>query len=196
MIFHLLNNPLSLADLAHEVRSRFATIEDIQHGQITGDCKYLRACINETLRLSPPVGGILPREVLAGGLGLGRHQFPQSTVVGVPIYALHHNENYFLDPFAYKPERWLAASSDDHFTAFNPFSSGPRSCIGKRMAYMELTIVIARMVWLYDMQLEAAVGEPSVGVSAYKALQDRDSQSVDKFVSKVRGPIVAFKSRI
>ena len=64
---------------------------------------------------------------------------PEDTVVGVPHYAIHHNAQYFPQPFDYKPERWTAGSDPTVTTesvntaqsAFCPFSVGPRGCIGK-----------------------------------------------------------------
>ena len=79
---------------------------------------------------------------------------PAGTVVGIGFYSLHHNPQYFPDPFAYKRERWIGGSSPEvtaksvelEQSGFFPFSFGPRSCIGKNLAYMELRSVIARTV--------------------------------------------------
>lgn len=119
----------------------------------------------------------------------------------MPIYTIHHSKAYFDEPFVFRPERWLATSSapfddnDDSYSAFFAFSTGPRSCIGKRMAYMELTTVIARMVWLYDMQLVSGSLQGDPEQSACERLRHRDATTVDKFVSKVHGPWVAFRHR-
>ena len=203
-IFHLLNNPTTLAHLSREICQSFTSIDQIRRGRQLSDCKYLRACIDETLRLSPPVGGVLPREVLVGGQSVCGHHFPQGTEIGVPIYTLHHNERYFPDPFVYRPERWLNADKlpaslgmDTHSpsSAFAAFSTGSRSCIGKQMAYMELTTVIARIVWLFDMQFASKRVSCDSELSALEQLHRRDAESVDKFVAQVHGPWVVFKCR-
>lgn len=60
------------------------------------------------MHLSLGVGGILPREVLPGGIGIGGgERFPSGTDIGVLCYAIHHNHVYFPNPFVFKPERWL-----------------------------------------------------------------------------------------
>ena len=50
---------------------------------------------------------LLPREVCSGGLHVVDHMIAKGTVIGVPTYALHHDERYFKRPFSYNPERWL-----------------------------------------------------------------------------------------
>lgn len=77
------------------------------------------------------------------------HVIPPGTQVGVCTYALHHNEEYFPEPFVFRPERWLAEESGEGRLArmhsvFVPFSVGPRACAGKSMAYLEMSLVVAK----------------------------------------------------
>ncbi|TPX17857.1 uncharacterized protein E0L32_002958 [Thyridium curvatum] len=207
-VFYLAHNRTCLERAYQEVKSRFSSAEDIRAGPELNACAYVRACIDEAMRMSPPVGAILPRQTLDGGLDvLGRH-VPAGVGVGCPIYALHHNARYVEDPFAYRPERWIpsggqggAATEDslrDLHSVFNPFSIGPRGCIGKPMAYMELTIGVARLVFGYDMQLapgdlgRVGEGDPSLGKGRERA---GEFQMRDIFVSKIDGPYVSFRPR-
>ncbi len=155
------------------------------------------------MRLSPPVGGLLPREVLPGGITIDGHHFPAGTDVGTPHYAIHHKEEYFPEAFAYKPERWIvgsgvsAESAALAHSAFCPFSVGPRGCIGKGIAYLELSIALARVVWLYDIRLAVngpRVGEGSPGLEWGRRRTD-EYQSFDAFVSMKDGPLVEFRAR-
>ena len=180
-------------------------------GKKLAGCSYLRACIDESLRLSPPVAGLLSREVLPGGLQVGTHVFPAGTDIGTPHYALHHSPEIFPDPHAFEPQRWSPGASEDSVkgqevralqSAFCAFSTGPRGCVGKRMAYMELTTVLARLVWLYDMRpatssLERVAGCSNADnkTSAEAALWQRDQETLDKFVSQVKGPWGQFRAR-
>lgn len=109
-LFYLTRNPRALARLQAEVRARFADVEEIRQGAALAGCAYLRACLDESMRLSPSVGGLLPREVLAGGMTVDGVAVPAGTVVGVPHYTVHHNAEYYPSPFAYAPERWVAGS--------------------------------------------------------------------------------------
>ncbi len=95
-------------------------------GPELASCRFLHACIDEALRMSPPVGSALFREVVApGGAVIDGHPVPQGADVGVGIYAIHHSpECYGPDPFVYRPDRWLVddghGSIESARAAFNP----------------------------------------------------------------------------
>ena len=101
------------------------------------------------------------REILAGGLNVHNHHIPEGIVVGTPHYAIHHNVEYYPDPFKYRPERWIVDPGTDvqekdvdlAHSAFCAFSIGPRGCIGKGVAYMELMTALAGTYFIYDMRL-------------------------------------------
>jgi cytochrome P450 len=194
VFFYLLTAPEELKRLQKEIRSTFSSVEDIVSGTQLTSCKYLRACIDEAMRLAPPVPALLPREVLQGGMIIDGHSFPAGTVVGVPAYAIHHKEEYYPDPFYFNPSRWLAdeVSTGEHNlakSAFCPFSIGPRGCIGKGVAYLELSVALARTVWLYDFRA-------SPGYEEKGAASDGSYELQDIFVAKKDGPVVEFKRRV
>lgn len=62
----------------------------------------------------------------------------------------------------FKPQRFLPQThplyetryANDNKAAFKPFSAGPRDCIGKNLAYAEMRLAIARLLWNFDMKLE------------------------------------------
>ncbi|WPH01613.1 Hypothetical protein R9X50_00446100 [Acrodontium crateriforme] len=203
--FYLTHNPTSLAKLTQEVRSAFNDVEDIRSGPTLAGLHYLRACIDEAMRLSPSVGGVLPRQVLPGGMEIAGHQIPAGTVVGVPHYTIHHNETYYPNPFAYQPERWIADATTNVSasavstaqSAFCPFSIGPRGCIGKGMAYLELTTSLARAVFLYDMRLQPGshLGEGNPSSLEYGRQRPMEFQLMDSFTSMKDGPLIEFKTR-
>ncbi|KAI4252088.1 MAG: hypothetical protein LQ352_004488, partial [Teloschistes flavicans] len=130
LFFYLTRYPHVYAKLTAEVRSAFARAEDIRAGQQLASLRYLRACIDETMRMSPPAASDPQREVLPGGLTVDGHHFPPGTNVAVMIYALHQNEDAFKDPAVFRPERWivndaLGVSADGVAaaeSAFSPFS--------------------------------------------------------------------------
>jgi cytochrome P450 len=138
-VFYLVHNAEKLETLTREVRAAFDDVEEIRFGQKLSALPYVRACIDEAMRLSPSVGGLLPREVLAGGIEIDGEQIPAGTVVGVPSYTVQHNEEYYPSPWEFRPERWIAGSEKGVSaesvamaqSAFCPFSVGPRGCIGK-----------------------------------------------------------------
>lgn len=155
-IFYLTRTPRVYARLVQEVRTTFQTLDEIRSGAKLWACSYLRACLDEAMRMSPPVPGDLTREVLPGGTDVDGMFVPGGTHLGTSRYPLHLNESVFPDPFIYRPERWIvdekggvsAADVARAESAFSPFSSGAQACIGKKLAYLELTITLARLLYL------------------------------------------------
>lgn len=202
--FYLVHNPSKLEKLSKEILAAFSDLEEIHSTPTLNSCTYLRAVIDESMRLSPPVGGILPREVLTGGLDLDGMHIPEGIVVGTPHYAIHHNAAYYPEPFAFTPERWIADSlpeiTNDTValaqSAFCPFSVGPRGCIGKGVAYVELMTSLARVVYMYEMRAVAGmtVGEGNEALE-WGRQRKGEYQLKDSFTSMKDGPYVQFRER-
>jgi len=159
--WQLLHHSSARARLTTEVRNTFCALSDIRNGPALESCSYLEACIKETMRLYPPIPNHLPRHVLPGGITIDDHFIPENTHVGVVHYTLFRNPDYFPDPLAWRPERWIPdpahgvteESVQNAQKAFFPFSAGPRVCVGQTVAEMELRAVFARALWTYDMRL-------------------------------------------
>lgn len=203
-LFYLVRNPHTLQLVTSEIRSKFSSAEDIHSGPLLTSCNYLRACIDEAMRLSPSVGGLLPREVLPGGITIDGHFIPEGIVVGTPHYTIHHNEHYYPDAWSYKPERWLSSQVGEQNvavaqSAFCPFSIGPRGCIGKGLAYLEMTVTLARVLWLYDIRRAAGgvvdPGEGGKDGAEWGRHRRGEYQLVDTFTSLKDGPMVEFRRR-
>lgn len=205
-LFYLVRNEDALRKVVEEVRGRFANEEEIVQGPALGGCSYLRACIDEAMRLSPSVGGILPREVMPGGITIAGHNIPVGTTVGVPHYTIHHNEDYYPNPFSYSPERWMAGGVIDGIatteedvarsqSAFCPFSIGPRGCIGKGLAYHEMMTTLARTIYLFDMRKAVGIKDPGEGSPQLVWGRHRESeyQLIDTFTSAKAGAMVEFR---
>lgn len=202
-LFYLVRNPSALAQVTAEIRKQFTTVEDIHQGPQLNSCTYLRACIDEAMRLSPSVGGLLPREVLPGGITIDGENIPSGMVVGTPHYTIHHNAAYYPDPFAYIPERWFTGGRvSEHDvavaqSAFCPFSIGPRGCIGKGLAYIEMAMTLARVLFLYDLRQAQGMVDPGEGKAGAEWGRHRSTefQLVDTFTSLKDGPMVEFRKR-
>ena len=205
-IFYLCHNLEKLTKAQKEIRPLFSQVEDIRAGPLLHSCKYIRACIDEAMRMSPGVPGLNPREVLQGGTMIEGIYFPEGTDLGTCHYAIHHNEGYYPDSFSYKPERWIAGSApgitEDSValchSALCPFSLGSRGCVGKSVAYKEMMVVIGRMLWMYEMRLAEGShngeGDPSLDPETGRHRQ-HELQMKDMFVSKSDGPMVQYKLR-
>jgi len=137
--------------LKDEVRGRFKTTDEITSQRAT--FPYLTAVIQEALRIYPPSPIAAPRITpKAGGMVAGVF-VPGGTTVGVNMWSVTHNPNNFKDPYVFRPERWLDPNCTDNLSASQPFLLGPRACMGQNMAWMELRILIAKLVFLFDFEL-------------------------------------------
>ncbi|KAH7380914.1 cytochrome P450-like protein [Cadophora sp. MPI-SDFR-AT-0126] len=192
-VFYLTHNPHALQKVKDEVGSAFAgtDIEDVRSGPALTSCKYLKACIDEAMRMTPPVPGIIPRVVLPGGIEIDGHSIPAGVEVGISAYALHHNSSHFSDSFEYRPERFLEAEAENTMKHFAPFSIGPRVCLGRNLAYMEMMILLARMLLLFDMKVVGTLGEGGKGKGGGREMKG-EYQVRDIFVCKKEGPMVEF----
>ena len=92
------------------------------------------ACLNEALRYYPPVPGAMFRQVPKGGATVSGQFIPEDTAVGVGQWAINRAPNLWTDPMGFHPERFLGDPkfAGDRLDAMQPFSTGPRNCIGKK----------------------------------------------------------------
>jgi cytochrome P450 len=191
--FYLCRNLNVLAKLQKELRSTFATFDEIRAGPKMNSCTYLRAVIDETLRITPPVPSSIPREVQAGGITINNQYFPKGVILGTSAYCLHHNVENFPDASTYRPERWIVTeeagvTAEDVAAArmaFVPFSLGSRGCVGKPMAYAEISMALASVFWRFDVRLKRSdtTGEGNNG----------EFMLADVFVGERDGPWVEFR---
>jgi cytochrome P450 len=183
-LFYLSRTPRAYERLAQEVRSAFTAGSEIRGGRKLTSCEYLRATLDEALRLCPPVPGTLWREVdpkdSKDPIVIDGHVIPPGVEFGVHTFSLHHNEDIFPDAFAFRPERWIKSETPPEEMkvmqeAFNPFSVGARSCAGKAMAYLESTVVMAKIFWYFDFEAvpgklgQLGAGGPGMGLGREKA---------------------------
>ncbi|XXG96064.1 hypothetical protein Hte_002341 [Hypoxylon texense] len=207
--FYLSRNPHCYQKLAQEIRTTFESGHDIKSGPQLARCRYLRACIDESMRLSPPVPGTLWRKQDPDDdspLIIDGHVIPPGTLFGVSSYAIHHNEEYFPDSYAFKPDRWLEsgvsseqrAAAKRMYDAFAVFSVGSRSCAGKPLAYAEISIVLAKTMWYFDFEAaKGDIGEVGGGKTDGPAGRGRpgEFQLEDIFTTRHDGPFLVFHPR-
>lgn len=157
------HNPAVQAKLQKELDEALAHEDDpVASFEQVKRLPYLEAVINETLRIHSTSGIGLPREVPEGGLTVIGKTFPPGTVLSVPTYTIHRDKRVWgEDVEAFRPERWFEQDQAEIQKTFNPFSFGPRACVGRNLASMELLIIIASILRRYDFVLE----EPDKPVS-------------------------------
>ncbi|KAI0182276.1 cytochrome p450 benzoate 4-monooxygenase [Xylaria flabelliformis] len=142
--------PRLLAELDAAIRPGSAIAA---HGEVK-NLQFLRLCIDESMRLHSTSAMGLPRVVTGkDGVLCENEHFPEGTVLSVPSYTLHHNADIWgSDVEEFKPERWLRATPQQK-ASFNPFSHGPRACVGQNVAHMEMALIIGTAFYRYDFKL-------------------------------------------
>ncbi|KAH7413772.1 cytochrome P450 monooxygenase-like protein [Phaeosphaeria sp. MPI-PUGE-AT-0046c] len=153
-IYYLLKNPSWLKKLEHELRTAFANETEITFAS-TAQLKILNAVIQETFRLYPPVPGALPRVTPKGGALVAGTFIPGDITIGIPQYPASRSSHNFTDPDKYAPERFLGDDryASDKRQVIQPFSTGPRNCIGQSLAWAEMRTILGRLVWNFEFQM-------------------------------------------
>ncbi|KXH50180.1 cytochrome P450 [Colletotrichum simmondsii] len=152
--YFLTSHPAVLSKLTDEVFSTFKAEEEININSVQ-NLPYMLAVLDETLRLNPPLPHSSPRVVHEGGDTFCGFFVPEGTVIGIPQWAMYHSSQNFTLPESFIPERWLGdlRFASDSREARKPFSFGPRNCIGMNLAYTEMRIILARIIWNFEMRI-------------------------------------------
>ncbi len=148
--------------LAIELRSRFKAGQQITWGPELESCAYLRACIDEVMRLLPPACGVHWRECEQAGVEIGDEEFPLpvGTDIGMSLFTIFRDGRIFSNPVLFWPERWTPGTlpeAEYNFARkmFTPFSIGPRQCAGMHVAIMIASISFTYLLVNYDFRLAA-----------------------------------------
>ena len=149
---HPKQEEMVVAELDDKLDGQSPTMVDVPR------LEYTRKVLKESLRLYPPVFGVLREPVRDDQIG--GYQIPAGATVAMNQIAVHHDPQFFDDPKAFTPERWTDSFEESlpQFAYF-PFSGGPRRCIGERFAMLEATLVVATIVQNYHLEL---LSEPNL----------------------------------
>jgi cytochrome P450 len=139
-LFLLAEHPEVASELVKE-------LTDLLHGDApTVDqlpkLPLLDAVVKESMRLLPPVP-LHPR-IVAEDTELAGHFLPAHTELFLSIFHMHHDPAIFPEPNRFLPSRWSKIKPSVY--EYNPFSAGPRMCIGAAFAMMEIKIALAMML--------------------------------------------------
>ncbi|XP_068185618.1 cytochrome P450 [Antennarius striatus] len=148
--------------------ARNPEIQQQLHQEVTGVCPgdevpvskhisqmpFLKAIIRETLRLYPVVPGNA-RLLVENEIVVGDHLFPTGTLFHLCHYCVSHDETIFPDPQAFQPERWLRGAEEKfkkHPFGSVPFGFGIRACLGRRVAELEMYLLLSRLIKRYEVR--------------------------------------------
>jgi len=156
IIYYLARNRRAQDKLHKELDEQLGTEDELvaTEAQVKR-LPYLDACINEGLRLHSTSSLGLPRIVPEGGMMISGNFYPAGTVLSVPSYTIHRDPAVWGEDFEeYRPERWFEGDQAAMQKTFNPFSVGPRACVGRNLASLELLIIVASILRRFDFVLE------------------------------------------
>jgi benzoate 4-monooxygenase len=154
LLYHCLTHPEVVAKLQNELDEAIPDIDTVPTFAAVRDLPYMDAVIKETMRIHSTSSLGLPRMIPPGnGITLCGHHFPQGTVLSVPAYTIHHSKEIWgKDADEFRPERWEKVTEEQK-AAFIPFSYGPRACVGRNVAEMELALIVGTVFRRYEFEL-------------------------------------------
>jgi cytochrome P450 len=160
VLYQLLKNRKVLNKVMEEIDNALDEDEDeAQDGVIAYDkvkhLPYLRACLDESLRLFPPTPHGLPRETPPQGINILGDYIPGGVSVAMSAFVAHRIESTFPQADTFIPERWLGEEAKSLQPFFLAFSAGARGCIGRNISYLEQTVVLASVLRRYEFALSS-----------------------------------------
>ncbi|XP_059503531.1 sterol 26-hydroxylase, mitochondrial [Stegostoma tigrinum] len=154
ILYNLARDPSIQQQLYEEVTS-VCPGDQIPEAKDFANMPFLKAVAKETLRMYPVVPGnsrvAVDKEVVAGG-----YYFPKNTLFHLCHYAVSQEDSEFSQSRSFQPSRWLREKGEEmkkhHPFASIPFGFGTRTCLGKRVAELEMFSVISRVIKLFEIR--------------------------------------------
>ncbi|KAJ8107714.1 hypothetical protein OPT61_g8679 [Boeremia exigua] len=143
IFYYLMKTPATMEKLVNEIDSAFADgslNHPVQYNEAV-KLPYLRAVIQESLRIFPPFAVPMPRYAPPGGLEVSGYYLKPGTKIGMNAMVVQFDKEIFgEDAHEFRPERWL--ESEEKYRAMEKamlvFGAGTRTCIGKHLSNMEM----------------------------------------------------------
>ncbi|ODM98759.1 Methyl farnesoate epoxidase [Orchesella cincta] len=108
---------------------------------------YTQAVLMEVLRLSNVSPAAIPHTIMERDAIYKDYKIPKDTIVMINLYSVHMNKEHWIDPEAFRPERFLHNGrrliKDEHVI---PFGVGKRSCLGESLAQSSLFLYFTTLV--------------------------------------------------
>ncbi|XP_043519028.1 probable cytochrome P450 12a5, mitochondrial [Frieseomelitta varia] len=155
VLYHLAKNPRTQRKLYDEITSLLPNNDSPVTEKALRNMPYLKACLQETLRLHPAIPYIT--RLLPKTISLHGYTIPKGTFVIMANQITSQREENFEDPLKFRPERWLSSSvKGDTDFSYLPFGHGVRSCLGKNMAETEMMLVTAKLIRQFRVEYDYA----------------------------------------
>ncbi|KAF9448162.1 cytochrome P450 monooxygenase pc-2 [Macrolepiota fuliginosa MF-IS2] len=196
VIYMLAEHPEVLKRLRKEVLEKVGPSKRPEYEDLK-DMKYLRAVINETLRLYPVVpfnirtsknATLWPAKEPGGK----PYYIPADTRTLYTVLIMHRRKDLWgPDALEFDPDRFLDYRLHKYLTPnpfiFLPFNAGPRICLGQQFAYNEASFFLVRLLQRFEsVKLEVDAMEPEERVPEEWGQQTMEETGSRKAVEKVR----------
>jgi cytochrome P450 len=162
--YRLSKHPEVEAKIREELATKLKSLGVDHDGYITThhvkQLVYLEATIKETLRLHP-TAPFMVRQALQDTVLDGDVIIRKGQTVGISVYAMARNPRVWgPDAAEFKPERWIDTKTGELLTfpatKFFTFSAGPRTCIGMKLAMLNLRVLTANLLHRYKFEIDPA----------------------------------------
>lgn len=101
----------------------------------------------ESLRKYPPGAGIIRSVNKDYAVPCTPHTLRKGTLVWIPVYAIHHDPDFYPDPEVFDPDRFQPEEIQKrHPQSFLPFGQGPRQCIGLHFGMLQAHIGLVSLI--------------------------------------------------
>jgi cytochrome P450 len=160
-MYLLLKHPHHLKRLREEIDSVLDDDEVVAPYDKVKQLPFLRACLDESMRLIPPTTFGLPRRTPPEGAPILGDYVAGDTTVSISSYVAHRDSSIFPSPEIYNPERWLGVEGKELQPYFIAFSAGARGCIGRNISYLEQMVLLASLLHRYEFALPYPEWEPT-----------------------------------
>lgn len=142
----LIRHPQHLETLRQEVRSIMHPGQVVASYEAAKSLPFLKACLNEAMRITPPTSAGLPRRTPPEGAQILGERIPGNTSVSMPIFTAHHDAAIFPKTEEYNPHRWMDSAERKRMESyFIPFSTGGRGCIGRNICILSRPSCLHRL---------------------------------------------------
>ena len=149
--------------LQNEIRSLIGKKGKVDEDELP-KLPYLKAVLNESMRLHPPGPLLIPRETIER-CNLDGFQIQPKTTVFVNAFTIARDPNSWENPDEFVPERFLNSGGIDGKVRdfeFLPFGSGRRMCPGMGMGLLNVELAVANLVYSFDWELPPGIREEDV----------------------------------
>ncbi|XP_075548970.1 cytochrome P450 3A8-like isoform X1 [Dermacentor variabilis] len=140
-------NPEVQAKLRMEVDECIASHGNEPSLDVVSKLPYLHCVVSEVLRMYPPAPRLersAHEDYVLGDTGI---RVPKGCVIGVPVYSMHHDSEFFPSPETFDPDRFSEENVGSiRPYSYLPFGAGPRNCIGMRFALQAVKLSLLHSI--------------------------------------------------